>query len=239
MSSFYSSYIKPLWGDLAKWPIMDTMWFIMACVAVVVVSDPNDKVTTLATLANVICVILMAKGRISNWYWGILGAFLMVFVSIKFNQLGLAITNAVFVVFQVMGLLSWSKAMKGTGVADVPIRTLSWDSNVDFTHWVMSLSAVPICSVLLIVYLKTFGVLDSSIFDTLVFALSMSGLYLSYLRYKEQWIFWILSDIVALSLWIPLSINGEGSWSVVAMWVVFLINAIFGFYKWNIVKSGK
>ena len=47
-------------------------------------------------------------------------------------------------------------------------------------------------------------------------------------RFKEQWIWWLLIDILCIKMWIV-----AGNWSLVAMYIAWTINCIYGWYNWS------
>ena len=52
-------------------------------------------------------------------------------------------------------------------------------------------------------------------------------------RYMEQWVLWIIVNIVTVYMWIMAFFNGGESIATLIMWSVYLLNAIFMFIKWN------
>ena len=51
-------------------------------------------------------------------------------------------------------------------------------------------------------------------------------------RYMEQWILWIVVDVVTVFMWIAAFFNGGESVATLLMWSIYLLNAIFMFIKW-------
>ena len=49
----------------------------------------------------------------------------------------------------------------------------------------------------------------------------------------EQWILWIVVDIVTVIMWGVNFINGGESISTLIMWIIYLMNAIIMYIKWN------
>ena len=47
-------------------------------------------------------------------------------------------------------------------------------------------------------------------------------------RYREQWIWWIVIDVICIIMWLNV-----GNWSMVAMYIAWTINAIYGWYNWS------
>lgn len=48
------------------------------------------------------------------------------------------------------------------------------------------------------------------------------------MRYREQWVFWLIIDVGSILMWIH-----AGDWCMVAQFVFWAINCIYGFYKWS------
>ena len=68
---------------------------------------------------------------------------------------------------------------------------------------------------------------------------SVVAMLLLVARYKAQWPLWITVNIVTIWMWYDnYQRTGEGL-VLIVMWLVFLINSLFGFYKWYIVKENK
>lgn len=48
------------------------------------------------------------------------------------------------------------------------------------------------------------------------------------LRYCEQWILWIIVDVITVAMWAI-----AGDWIMTTMWAVYLLNACYGFAVWT------
>ena len=70
------------------------------------------------------------------------------------------------------------------------------------------------------------------IVDSMSTVLSIVAQILMIKCLMEQWIIWILVDVVSVIMWVA-AFNGEGSSiAVLLMWVVYLANAVIMFIKW-------
>ena len=84
-----------------------------------------------------------------------------------------------------------------------------------------------------------YGVILNLMNGTLPFIDSMSTVFsifaqfLCVKRYMEQWVLWIVVDIVTVIMWVYAFINGTGDMATVLMWSIYLINAIIMFIKWK------
>ena len=46
--------------------------------------------------------------------------------------------------------------------------------------------------------------------------------------YREQWFWWIVIDILCIIMWFSV-----GNWSMIAMYIAWTINCIYGWYNWT------
>ena len=74
--------------------------------------------------------------------------------------------------------------------------------------------------------------------DSMSTVLSVIAQILMIKRYMEQWIIWIVVDVVSVIMWIVALPTEGGSIAVLLMWSVFLANAIIMFIKW-LKESGQ
>ena len=47
-------------------------------------------------------------------------------------------------------------------------------------------------------------------------------------RYREQWIWWLVIDILCVKMWFV-----AGNWSMVAMYIGWIANCIYGWVNWT------
>lgn len=64
--------------------------------------------------------------------------------------------------------------------------------------------------------------------DSTTLMISIIANALMVLRYKEQWALWIVVDIITVTMWVL-----AGDKIQVSMWTVYLMNAVYGFFKWS------
>lgn len=47
-------------------------------------------------------------------------------------------------------------------------------------------------------------------------------------RYREQWAWWLVIDVLCVKMWFV-----AGNWSMVAMYIAWIINCIYGWWNWS------
>ena len=63
-----------------------------------------------------------------------------------------------------------------------------------------------------------------------VLAIATQTLYM--LRYREQWIYWLIIDVAAIVMWCIAE-----NWCVVAQYVFWTLNCVYGYDLWSVKKD--
>jgi len=70
---------------------------------------------------------------------------------------------------------------------------------------------------------------DKYLIDSFTTTSSIIAMILMVYRYREQWILWILIDVMSIVLWCytfdPM---------MILMWATLLVNAVYGWLKWRV-----
>ena len=199
-----------------------------------VLSGNVDIVGSVAGIAGVLCVVLVAKGSIWNYLFGIINVSMYAYISYKASLYGDAALNALYYVpMQFIGWWQWRKRgaavseaqAEGQGV-QVKARRFTWNQRA-----LLAIGcAVAVISVGFI--LKHFG--DPQPFkDSTTTVLSIIAQALMALAFMEQWALWIITNIVSVVMWCVCVARGEAHAAVmVIMWVFYLLNSINGLRVW-------
>jgi nicotinamide mononucleotide transporter len=71
--------------------------------------------------------------------------------------------------------------------------------------------------------------------DATTNVLSIVATFLMMWRYKEQWLLYILLNIITIFMWfLRLKAGGAAGDLMILMWSLFLLNALFGYWRWHI-----
>jgi nicotinamide mononucleotide transporter len=64
--------------------------------------------------------------------------------------------------------------------------------------------------------------------------LSVIATFLMMWRFKEQWILYMTLNVITIVMWVlRWQAEGEAGDLMVLMWVLFLANSIFGYWRWS------
>ena len=58
-------------------------------------------------------------------------------------------------------------------------------------------------------------------------------------RLTDQWLYWIVVDILSLGMWVYIFFTPNSDVSMLVMWSAYLVNAIYGYYNWKKMESAQ
>ena len=214
-------------------------WFLIAGVIASniiysLLSGNVDIVGSIAGIAGVLCVVLVAKGNIWNYLFGIVNVSMYAYISYKASLYGDAALNALYYVpMQFIGWWQWrkrgaavSEAEAGGAGVQVKARRFTWHQRA-----ILALGCA--AGVIAVGYvLKHFG--DPQPFkDSATTVLSIVAQALMALAFMEQWALWIITNVISVVMWSICVVRGEAHAAVmVIMWVFYLLNSLNGFRVW-------
>ncbi|HHV30315.1 nicotinamide riboside transporter PnuC [Acetivibrio mesophilus] len=213
--------------ELSGWKPWEVLWIIISTVTILSLSIYLNEslIGIIMAITGVICVVLTGKGKLSSYVFGMVNTVLYAYVAYGAKYYGDAMLNILYYApMNVVGWVMWNKhisvetkevekkRLKGTGIVSVFIG-----------------SAIGIFLYGLI--LKRMGG-SLPFVDALTTVFSVVAQILCVKRYMEQWILWIIIDVVSVYMWAVAFINGGESIATLIMWSIYLLNAIFMFVKW-------
>ena len=214
--------------ELSGWKKWEVIWLLLATAVILGLSIYwKDSMTGIwAALTGIWCVILTGKGKLSSFWVGTVNTILYAVVAWQARYWGEVMLNLIYYVpMNFVGLYMWSKNMNKQTEEVVKER-------MSFKGSVLAYTCV-------IAGTLGYGVILNLMNGTLPFIDSMSTVFsifaqfLCVKRYMEQWVLWIVVDIVTVIMWVYAFINGTGDMATVLMWSIYLINAIIMFIKWK------
>lgn len=214
-------------------------WFLIAGVIVSnvvysLLTGTMDVLGSMAAITGVLCVVLVAKGSIWNYLFGLVNVSLYAYISYKASLYGDAALNALYYLpMQFIGWWQWrrrgaamSAAEAGDSGVQVKARRFTWK------HRTILFLGCAVAVVAVGFLLKHVG--DPQPFkDSTTTVLSIVAQMLMALAFMEQWALWIITNIVSVVMWCVCVSRGEAHAGVmVIMWVFYLLNSINGMRVW-------
>lgn len=193
-----------------------------------------DPVGSVAAIAGVLCVVLVAKGSIWNYLFGLVNVSMYAYISYQASLYGDAALNAFYYLpMQFIGWWQWRK--RGAAVSEaeadgngvqVKARRFTWRQRAFLG---VGCAAGVIAGGFILAH---FG--DPQPFkDSTTTVLSIVAQALMALAFMEQWVLWIITNIVSVIMWVICVVRGEAHAAVmVIMWSFYLLNSVNGLRVW-------
>lgn len=215
----------------------------------------NGIIAAISAILGVFCVVLGAKGSLANWFFGIVEAFLHIYICFCTHMYGDFLQRLFYnLPMQFLGLKMWRK------------RRRKGDSNLIKTRYMststrfLTFFSVVVSTLLLGLFLKEFGPwmvdairetfnnfgwgevafktlkhdydVESQLWlDSFTTVMSIITMWVSVKAYVEQWYMWLIINIAYIAMW--MMSDSVFSFMTVAKYVVYLVNSFYGIYMWN------
>lgn len=218
--------------ELSGWKLWEIIWLIVATLVIAVVSIVNKEspLGFVAAVSGVMAVVLAGKGKLSTYLLGLVHVVTYATISFYAKFYGIVMLNFIYYLpMEFYGLYVWSKHMN-PATNEVHKMRLPLRS---------TLILLVIVAILTMAYGSILMLLNGNLpfVDALGTVVAVVAMYISIKRYAEQWILWIIVNVVTLIMWIWPLINGTGSWAIFIMCVIYLFNSIIMYIKW--IKEAK
>lgn len=229
-----------IFGHAYEWSTFERIWLILFTIinTSLVFTMGDNLLGFIASTSGMLCVVLVAKGKISNYFFGFIQVAIYGYVALKYQLYGEVMLNWLFYVpVQFIGFYLWNK----NGVKreyehqgeDIVVKSLGAKNTIIF------LTITTILIILLAYFLKFIGGYSIGL-DSATTVLSIGAQILMLLRYKEQWIVWIIVNILSITMWVyTLTQQGGNDWNMVVMWTAFLCNSIYGYINWTKMNNSQ
>lgn len=217
---------------LKDWTLFEKLWLVtFTLVNVYLFFAWDDTILGLITsISGMLCVVLVAKGKVSNYYFGIIQTGTYAYISYGYGLYGEVMLNALFYFpLQFVGIYLWKNHKTEHTVKGEEIQI----SSLTKKGWGITLSVFLVIFVLYAYLLEKLGG-NVVWIDSASTTLSVIAQILMLKRLTEQWLFWIAVNVLSIALWVKALILQDGNdVSMLVMWSAFLINSIYGYYNWS------
>ena len=176
-----------------------------------------------AMLTGIVGVYLSIKEKILAWPLFILCYATYVYISLRGNYYAFGGMNVIFALVAAYGWFGWSKSSKKRG-GEIHISHLA-----PALRWIVA-AFICVGTLGLGYLLELTGEARFPYYDAFAATCSLSAQWMLSRKYIENWIFWILADIVYLSFFIK-----DGIWPSVVLFTVFIFLAIKGWIEWKTI----
>lgn len=190
---------------------------------IVFIFNPDSTLSIIAGISGVISTVLCAKGKISFYYIGFVQTISYLILAWQNVFYGEVLENIFYLVTMVWGIFIWKKNLNTDQDGSTTVKAKKFT----LRQWVLSI-IISIASTLLMGFLLTLVGSHQAYTDAATNILAIFAQFLMIKAYREQWIWWIIIDILCIKLWFV-----AGNWSMVAMYIAWTINCVYGWYNWT------
>ena len=175
----------------------------------------------MAAMSGIFCVVLCAKGKKEQYIWGLVNVIGYIIVAFLNKYYGEVMLNVIYYLpSQFLGYFLWNKHQNKEN-NKVEGRKLNLKK---------SILLLLLCTFSIFGYKLILDLLggNSTLLDSASTMISVVANTLMLLRYREQWLLWIVIDAITVVMWMI-----AGDYIMVTMWMVYLMNAFYGYYNWT------
>jgi nicotinamide mononucleotide transporter len=175
-----------------------------------------------AVFFGVVSVLYAKKNNVLVYPSGIVGSAIFVYLLIKWGLFGDFIINIFYVIMSVYGWYLWTRKANGKDLLSIS-RTNSKEKVIASMIFVAALIFI------WIIYIA-FDKFDNwtAYVDTLTTAIFFSGMWLMAKRKIENWIFWIVGDIITVPLYFYKGLTMSSF-----LYLIYTFIAVAGYLAWR------
>ncbi len=215
-------------NEVSGWKRWEVAWMAVTCAIITGLSLywGDNLMGIISATTGVACVVCTGKGKLSAYIFGAVNTLLYAIIAYKARYYGEVMLNALYYFpLQFWGFYVWSKHMNPDTKEVVKKR----------------MTAKGLATMLFIVAASTaaYGFIlqrmggNLPYVDALTNVVSIVAMIVSIKMYSEQWILWIVVDIVTVFMWgYAFFVQGSESIATLLMWGVYLANAVIMYFKW-------
>jgi nicotinamide mononucleotide transporter len=208
---------------------IDRAWLaLLTLVGVSVSTILADSVFDFSVfLSGILCVGLLANGRRTGYLVGLYNSVAYSLIAWRNGLFGEVYLNLGFYVpTGIAGFVMWGRHLESHRT--VAMRSLNWAKRGAIVV------SVILITIALAAVLARSSEQNTPVLDAATNTISVAATFLMMWRFKEQWLLYILLNIMAVAMWWFRYRAGDAAGDLMIwMWVVFLVNSVFGYWRWN------
>ncbi len=178
-------------------------------------------IEVVATISGIICVYLQTKEKVAAWPFGIISVSLLAILFFETNLLSDFFLHFVLLVLNIYGWYNWV-AKKDQQEKKAPVL------HFNTREWILLILMMLIITPLWGFGMGKFFHADLAYLDAFTTVGSLAAQYLLAKKYLENWIVWIVVDVVAIGIY-----SYKGLYFVTFLFFVYLLLCIYGYLQWR------
>ena len=183
----------------------------------------GDSLLSLITgMLGVFSVTLCSQRRVSSFLFGIFQITCYMVLAARQHFFGELVENGFYLLTTLAGIYTWTRNYDagddGNSVHSRRLSAKGWAVTMLFFligvaggYWLLRRTSDP-----------------HPLLDTVSSVPAFVAQVLMMLRYREQWIFWIVVDLIKVAMWVV-----QGDWCMAAQFSFWVVVCIYGLKKWK------
>ncbi|MCB6201815.1 nicotinamide riboside transporter PnuC [Extibacter muris] len=210
------------------WSRFEIIWLILSTVIMIVLSIiwGDNLLALISGITGILGVVLAAKGKVSTYIFATVNVAIYALLTFQNHLYGEFMLNAFYYIpMNFIGFYLWSKH-KDNESGEVEGKKLTGRQTV------ILFAAV---AVVVLVYWQILSRIGGqlALIDAMSTIFSVVALIMQVARYAEQWLLWIIVNVVSVVMWLLLIGKDSSAVTMVVMWVAYLFNSVYGYYNWR------
>lgn len=222
MESIKNWVLKHFWTGYNTFERLFMLFGVLLQIGVFIIV-PDSPLNIIAGLAGVVSVVMCAKGRTMFYFVGFIQTVTYLVLSWQNQFYGEVLENLFYFVTMIWGIFVWksNEVTNDDGTQDVLAKKFTP------AQWVMSIVATVAATIGMGYWLESIGSAQAYT-DAATNVMAIFAQLLMVWRYREQWVWWLVIDVFCIKLWAV-----AGNWSMVAMYIFWTANTIYGWVNWS------
>lgn len=179
--------------------------------------------TSIIEWISVICgllyVILIAKKQISGWFFGIIGSITTIYLCYIANYYLEMFLSGFYVIMGVWGWISWNK-----NSSKKEVNIIRWPINYHLINIVIS----GILTLAVGYWFESNTNQSRPYLDAFTTIFSLTATFMVTKRVLENWIYWIVIDLVSIQLY-----ASKDYFMLASLMALYSILAVLGYINWH------
>ena len=184
--------------------------------------DWNLAFEILGTITGLLYLYYEYKAHRLLWVMSIIMPAVSLIVYYNTGLYAYMVFNIYYIIAGVYGYIAWTYKNSQRRTSELPITHAPRRTYIYST-------AISICLCAILYYVLQYHTdSDVPIWDAITTALSVTALWMLARKYIEQWMVWIIVDVISVALYIY-----KGIYFYAGLYLLYIVVAVFGYINWH------
>ena len=185
----------------------------------------DSKIATLQALFSLSYSVMAGKGKISCYFFGVLGTLCYSFLAFKNAIYGAVMLQmGYFLPMEIIGIFMWKKRMNEEKHEIIKTK-LTNKERIYFSFLIILMALI------LAVFLNHIG--DKFPYmDSFSTVFSVAAMYMTVRRCIEQWVLWTGVNILSAIMWLMIFSSGVHTFATFLTWSIHLFLGLYFLFTW-------